>query len=295
MTAASMIDFAIIDMLTGGKFGRHDVACPLCGPVRHSPLNQRRPVLRVWRPGPGFASFYCARCDERGYVHDKSNAHPAPDRRAIERIKAEAAERERATAAERIEKASWLWSRGRPIVGTIAETYLRTARGYGGLFPSTLRHLPPRGVHGAAMIAAFGFPDEPEPSELQLDYGALRGVHITRLAPDGSGKAGTGTDKIMVGAVRGAPIVLAPVNDGGGLGITEGIEDGLTVSEATGVGVWVAGSAGFMPALAHRVPAYVESITIFAHNDEAGQSGARKLAQALHARGLVDVFVESLG
>jgi hypothetical protein len=261
MTDAA-IDFATIEKLTSGKLGRFDLACPICGPGRHSPLNQRRPVLRVWRPESGFASFRCARCDEQGYVHDRSIARPRPDRRVTEQIKIDTAERERIAAAERSAKARWLWARGRPIAGTIAETYLRTARAYGGPVPAPLGYLPPRGVHGPAMIAAFGFPAEPEPGELYLDGTAVRGVHITRLAPDGSRKAGTTSDKIMLGIVRGTPIALAPVNDLGGLAITEGIEDGLTVFEATGLSVWVAGSANFMPALAERVPAYVECITI---------------------------------
>jgi hypothetical protein len=218
-----------------------------------------------------------------------------PDPLVLARIKAEAAERERSDAADRLGKGRWIWSKHQPIAGTIVEKYLRKARGYGGAqLPATLGFLPARGEHGPAMVAAFGIPSEPEPGELHLEFGTVRGIHVTRLRPDGSGKAGTTSDKIMVGIVRGTPIVLAPANDLGGLGITEGIEDGLSVLEATGLGVWVAGSAGFMPALAEHIPAYVESVTIYSHNDEAGQAGARTLAQALQARGLVDVFVESL-
>src|SRR5438552_4507323 len=29
--------------------GTHDVPCPVCGPERRSPINQRRKVLRVWQ------------------------------------------------------------------------------------------------------------------------------------------------------------------------------------------------------------------------------------------------------
>ena len=65
----------------------------------------------------------------------------------------------------------------------------------------------------------------------------MRGVHITRLAADGSGKAGTDRDKFMRGLARGSPIVLAPPNDLLGLAITEGIEDALSVYAATGLGV----------------------------------------------------------
>ena len=41
------------------------------------------------------------------------------------------------------------------------------------------------------------------------------------------------------------------------------------------------------------IPSYVETITIWAHPDVAGQNGARKLAGLLDARG-VEVLVEGL-
>lgn len=228
---------------------------------------------------------------ERAYARDGSARQLDPQ--VMARIKAEAVERERSDADDRLSKARWIWSKHQPIVGSIAERYLRKARGYGGdRLPATLGFLPARGEHGPAMVAAFGFPEEPEPGELYLDFGALRGIHVTRLLPDGSNRERGDKAKITIGLVRGTPIVLAPVNDLGGLAITEGIEDGVAVL-ATGLGVWVAGAAGFMPALAEHVPAYVETVTIYSHDDQAGQAGARALAQALQARGLVDVFVES--
>ena len=79
------------------------------------------------------------------------------------------------------------------------------------------------------------------------------GVHITRLTPDG-GKAPIDPAKIMLGPMSGLPIVLAPGNDGLGLAITEGIEDGLSVFEETGLGVWAAGSAGNMPKIVAALP-----------------------------------------
>jgi hypothetical protein len=291
---AATIDLATIEVLTAGRFGCLDVACPLCGPGRRIIANQRRPVLRIWRPEAWFASYHCARCGERGYARDGSATQPDP--LALARIKAEAAERERGAAIDRLGKARWIWSKRQPIIGSIAEKYLRRARGYDGdRLPATLGFLPARGEHGPAMVAAFGFPDEPEPGALAIAGNAVRAVHLTRLLPDGSDRErGEATSKIMIGMVRGSPIVLAPANDLGGLAVTEGIEDGLTVFEATRLGVWVAGSAGFMPALAEYLPAHIESVIIFAHDDEAGQAGARGLAQALQSRGLVEVFVESL-
>src|SRR5262249_38958013 len=148
--------------------------------------------------------------------------------------RAEAAERERVSAADRLAKARWIWSQRQPLVGTIGERYLRDARGYHGALPATLGFLPARGKHGPAMVAAFGFTSEPEPGVLAIADSDLRGIHITRLATDGSSKAGTGNDKTMIGKSAGSPIVLAPPTDMLGLAITEGIEDGLSVHEATG-------------------------------------------------------------
>ena len=84
--------------------------------------------------------------------------------------------------------------------------------------------LPARGEYPPSMIAAFGLTDEPEPGLLRIETPNIRGVHLTRLQPDGMGHAG----KIMPGRGHTLPIVLAPVNDGLGLAITEGIEDALS-------------------------------------------------------------------
>jgi hypothetical protein len=122
----------------------------------------------------------------------------------------------------------------------------------------------------------------------------VRGVHLTRLtaegakAPDASGNA-----KIMLGVCKGAPIVISPPNDLLGMAITEGIEDGLSVFQATGLGVCAAGAAGFMPALAPLIPDYIETVTIYAHDDKAGRDNAITLARALKARG-IEVLMQRL-
>jgi hypothetical protein len=275
----SALDLAIIGQLARGRFGVFDAACPQCGPERRRPIKQKKPVLRIWRIDQRFASYHCARCGMKGHTRDGSIARIDPA--AIARAKAEAAERDRITRAERLSKAQWLWSRSRSIAGTVAESYLRDARGYAGPLPATLRFLPSRGDHGAAMLAAFGMATEPEPGRIDIDAGDVCAVHITRLAPDGSGKAGTERDKIMVGLSAGSPIVLAPPNDGLGLAITEGIEDALSAHVATGLGAWAAGAASFLPALAPAIPAYVDCITILADDDADGRRHAAELARRL--------------
>ena len=257
------LDLKIIDRLSGGKLGTYDLPCPVCGPQRRKAANQRKPVLRIWRIESGFATYHCARCSERGYARDGSKARVV-NQAVIARARAEATERERIASAERLSKARWLWSKRQPLSGSIAETYLCEARGYCGILPATLGFLPARGVHDAAMIAAFGLPSEPEFGCLEIANNDVCGIHITRLALDGSGKAGWENDKIMIGSSAGYPIVIAPPNDLLGQAIAEGIEDALSVHAATGLGAWAAGSASRLPALAGVLRAWIECTTVLA-------------------------------
>ena len=286
------VDLALLNQITGGKFGVFDIACPECGPERRSPANRVRKVVRVWRLESGFCTYHCARCGASGYTRD-TFAAAALDPVKVSAVRKQVAERERVAKIERRDKARWLWSRRQPIVGTIAETYLREARRYIGPLPPTLGYLAGRGEHCPAMIAAYGLADEPEPGTLAIVDDAVRAVHITRLAPDGLDKAGTDADKITIAPPSGLPILLAPANDLLGLAITEGIEDALSVHAATGLGAWAAGSASFMPKLADAVPSYIECVTIYAHNDQSGHHGAIELAAMLVARG-IEVLIEGL-
>jgi hypothetical protein len=190
-------------------------------------------------------------------------------------------------------KAAWLWGLREPVSESCpAGLYLRQTRRYGGPIPPTLGYLPPNGEHPPAMIAVFGFCDEPEPGGIDPPA-IVTGVHITRLTPAGC-KAPEDKPKFMLGAMSGLPIVLAPVNDGKGLAITEGIEDGLSVFEETGLGVWAAGSAGNMPKIAAALPPYVECTTIFAHRDETGMRFAKEAARLIAAME-VEVHIKGRG
>ena len=97
----------------------------------------------------------------------------------------------------------------------------------------------------------------------------------------------------MIGPVSGHPLVLASVNDGLGLAITEGIEDALSLHEATGLGAWAAGSAAHMAKLAAAVPSYVTCVTLAQDDDEAGRTATNRLGAALIAHGF-EVRVLSL-
>jgi hypothetical protein len=275
------LDLDTIDGLTGGRIGTHDLACPLCGPY-HSMHGQRRKVLRVWRVEPGFATFCCARCGGAGYARDQYA--PPPDPAKLVMAKAEAAEHDRIHKAERLSKARWLWSQRRPIAGTIGERYLRERRKITCPLPATLGFLPARDGYAPAMIAAFGLPHELEPGVIDIADGALKGVHITRLLPDGSDRERGDQAKIMVAHSVGFPIVLAPPNDLLGMSIAEGVEDGLTVHQSTGLGSWAAGSASRMPALAAVIPSYIECVTVAADDDADGRRFAGEFADRIRAR-----------
>jgi hypothetical protein len=193
--------------------------------------------------------------------------------------------------------AAYLWQHRKPISGTLAERYLREARGITGPLPPTLGYLPPmKPEYEPAMIAVFGTPEEVEPGELfagKLADPADAAIHLTKLKQDGSGKAEVPKAKISIGAKLGRPIVLAPVNDLLGLAITEGIEDALSAHAATGLGAWAASSAGDLPKLADKVPEYIEAVTIFQDDDEPGRAGAAALAERLRERG-IEIHIVSL-
>jgi Toprim domain len=273
----------VIDVLTGRMLGTHDVPCLLCGPY-HSAHGQRRRVMRVWRIEPSFATYRCARCGVKGYVHDRHAS--APDRVKLAHARAEAAEYDRAHKLERLRKARWLWSKRKPIVGSIAEVYLRQRRRVGCSLPATLGFLPARDDYAPSIIAAFGLAREIEPGVITIADDAVCGVHITRLLPDGSDRLRDDKAKIMVGHSSGFPIALAPPNDLLGIVIAEGIEDALTVHEATGLGAWAAGSASRMPALAEAVPSYIEAVTVVEDDDADGRRNAATLAGRIEARGV---------
>jgi putative DNA primase/helicase len=194
---------------------------------------------------------------------------------------------------QRESKAGWLWSQRKPISEGTPPAFYLCKRGYTGPIPATLGYLPARDPYPAAMISAFGMADEPEPGILAAPK-QVNGVHLTRLTGDGDKQPNAaGNSKIMLGTCKGAPITISPPNDLLGMALTEGVEDALSVYQATGLGTWAAGAAGFMPALAPLVVGYIETVTIYAHDDKAGRDNAITLARALKTRG-IEVLMQGL-
>jgi putative DNA primase/helicase len=276
-----MTDAAALTRQLGGTWHSGNPGYGLVNCVAH---DDRTPSLSI-RDGDHGVRVHCfAGCNSRDVLAALCRRQLIQDR-APQPLPRPA----RSTKSNRSALARWLWSQRKPIAGSIAERYLRQARGYIGPLPATLAFLAPRKPeHHPAMIAAFAVPDEPEPGVLG-EARDLNAVHLTLLKPDGSGKADVTPTKLFIGSPRGRPIVLAPTNDLLGLAITEGIEDALSIHQATGLGAWAAGSAGAMPVLA--VPDYIACVTICAHPDAAGQKGALALADALASRG-IEVLIQ---
>jgi hypothetical protein len=185
-----------------------------------------------------------------------------------------------------------LWSQRRPITSdTPVYKYLCKRLKVAALpcIPATLGYLPPRDRYPPAMIGAFGLAPESDPGVIAPPK-IITGAHVTRLTLDGD-KAADEPAKLTLGPSMGQPIVIAPANDLLGLAVTEGIEDGLTAHLATGLGVWIAGTAGRMPALASAIPDWIECVTIYQHGDQAGRRNATELAEALARRG-TEVLIE---
>jgi hypothetical protein len=198
--------------------------------------------------------------------------------------------RERRRAAQRLSARS-LDGRGSPVATYLASRGIRLEH-----WPATLRFLPasPPNHLWPTMVAAYGFPTEPEPGVLAMALDDVVGVQLTYLRPDGLGKAPIEPAKRSIGRGHVAPIVLAPMNDSLGLVIAEGIEDALSVHVETGLGAWAAGGASRMPALAAVVPSHADNVTIIADDNDAGRCGARGLRERLDDRGIAAeiIFLE---
>ena len=176
-------------------------------------------MLRIWNDGE-FITYHCERCQINGYAKADGAVTTAAKRPVIP------ADR---PPEDKSELAAYLWAKSAPIRGTSAERYLESR---GCLIHSdALRFLPARGGHPPAMIARFG---DNKPT----------GVHLTKIKPDGSGKAGTDKDKIMIGSSQGQPIIVADNPEREELIIAEGIEDAASLAIVTGWSAWEAGSAG---------------------------------------------------
>jgi putative DNA primase/helicase len=167
----------------------------------------------------------------------------------------------------------------RPARGTIVERYWRV-RGLAIAVPDTIR--------ASAGWMRHRESGETRPAMVGLVQHVERGpsaIHVTWLAPDGSGKATLEPPRKFFGQAAGAAIRLAPANDVDWLIFGEGIETTASVMQATGLPGWAAGWDGGIERLV--LPAQVRRVLIAADHDKngAGERAARRAAQRWLAEG----------
>jgi hypothetical protein len=288
MIAAGILDAATrlgATRLKKVSIGEWAGPCPVCGGRDRFSVNTKKGVFNCRGCGVGGDAIAltrhvlgCSYPDALAFLGDDGDGWRARERRWCDSD----------AAKSKPDRARWIWRQRQPIERSIAETYLREARGYHGeIIPSTLGFLPARDNHLPALIAAFGMATEPEPGMLAIADAAVTAVLLIKLTRDGSAKADVEPNKIIVGGgALGSPIIVAPPNDLLGLAIIEGIEDALSIHEATGLGAWASGGATRLPALADSVPDYIDHVTVVADCDPTGITNATALGDRLRKRGV---------
>lgn len=173
------------------------------------------------------------------------------------------------------------WEHCVPIGGTLAEQYLKSRGCALDVLPDDLRFSPALWYDGGSapgMVALMR----------DIRTNARVGIHRTFLKPDG-----TKLDRRMLGPAKGACVKLTQDADVTyGLGIAEGIETSLSIMKAGFSPIWACLSAGTIAEF--PVLNGIESLTIFADNDESGTGQASAVRcmvrwknAGLDARGLM--------
>ena len=173
------------------------------------------------------------------------------------------------------------WPRSVPAEGSAASRYL-AVRGITMATPSDIRFLP-RHRHA------------PSRQRFPVMLGLVRdvaghviGIHRTYLASNGRAKADVVPAKMTLGRIRGCAVRLHQSDvDLAELAVSEGIETGLSVAEATSLPVWAALSAGGIERLVLPPLPNARQIMIFADRDHhgRGQRAAEYAAERFLAEG----------
>ncbi len=173
------------------------------------------------------------------------------------------------------DQARAIWQASQPISGTVAETYLRSARAIRLALPESLRFHPGLPIAGdggdlwPAMVASVCDP-----------AGRVIAIQRTFLARDGSSKARIDSPKRSLGALSDGAVRLGEPAQM--LGIAEGIETGLSAMQRFLVPVWCALGSNLARI---ALPDSVRDVVIFADRGEAGEEAAEKARISFRSRG----------
>ena len=181
------------------------------------------------------------------------------------------------------EEALGIWNKAEPIKGTETEAYLNH-RGITDFNFNDVRHHPkakhyPSNQEFPMMVVAVR----------KWPNNDLIGIQRTYLMPDGGGKAPVEDPKKSLGKIAGGAVQLHEPAEL--LVVAEGVENALSVHQATGYPTWaVLGSANLQKLV---IPETVKKIFIAADNDEngVGLNAARKAAAEYYKTGIEDVRI----
>jgi hypothetical protein len=249
------MDARAITIALGGRWcGRYGLApCPA--------HDDRDPSLKVkddQRKSDGIDLHCFAGCEwrdvkaalkQRSLIGDNGEWRKPPPKKS-------AAEKDADEGRRRIEFALAIWKQSVPLRDTLGERYFIEQRKL-DIRKLDLSHCIRWNETARAVIALMRHPMTDTP----------RGIHRTLLNEDG-----TKRERKMLG--RQGVVKLTPDEDVTlGIGITEGVEDGLAVLLSGWAPIWAATSAN---ALA-KFPIFhgIESLTVFADADSVGLEAAQ--------------------
>jgi len=239
------------------KLGPHDDVCPYCSAQR-KPANRKKKVLRWWLEADR-ATWCCQHCGEHGYTfRDGTTTSRRP----------EVSTPQKAAESPNKDIALKIWSEEtKPLNGTLGATYLKVRRHI------DLDNLPDlshclRWHAGKQMIVAL---------MCNPLTGEATGIHRIFLNKDGNKRK-----RMMLGP-KGV-ICLSPwENVELGLGLSEGIEDGLRILAGGWGPMWAAPDAGSIKSF--PVIPGIEFLTVWADRDQAGKDAARTVVHRWRKQG----------
>ena len=245
------------------------------------------PSLSIKDTGDGDVIVHCfSGCDFRDIKDELRNRGLLPSWRPSEidperqnRREEELRAREVKTRQKNLRNVNWcqsIWNASQEAENTPVQTYL-ASRCINILSPTIRFHTALKhtntGQYFEAMVA----------SVTHWPFSKTTGIHRTFLSPSGDGKARVPSPKKMAGNCGGGAVRLATASKT--LAITEGIETGLSVQQATGYPTWAALSAGGMKALKVPPSDLTNRIIICADNDAVGIEAANYAADNWNDQG----------
>lgn len=179
-----------------------------------------------------------------------------------------------------------IWQSGRPICGTVAETYLRSR----AIPPQLFADCGDLRFVSACPLTPYGRASQTLPALVARVVNNLNravGVHVTYLAADGAGKAAIETPRKLVGADFNGACVRLGV--GPHVIVAEGIESALSAGDALELPPVAALSAGGVKSW--RSYEGVQQVTFAPDQDASGvgMKSARYAAERLFMEGVAVV------